>query len=216
MCYVASDNIYQIVSGERRFRAARLAGLTAVPCIVEDAPATAAMPARKELLVDQVVENWQRSDLNPYELSDALTELRDVHGFSQREIAGLTGKPESEVSRLLSLQKVSAEIQQEVRETADSPLSRRHLIALAQLPADEQRELAGRVREEKLTAIETERAAKTGRRSTARTLPTNVFRYATPKATVQVTFRKRGVDRVEILETLERVTQMVREQLPEE
>ena len=105
--FVEAEDLFQIISGERRYRAAVAAGFTELPCIIEDAPKDGGALPRREILVDQVVENWQRQDLNPYDLSDALKELRDDHGLSQDEISRLTGKPKSEISRFLAMQRVT-------------------------------------------------------------------------------------------------------------
>jgi len=209
--FVASDKIYQIVSGERRYRAALAAGLTAVPCLVEDTPGVL---LRKEILVDQIVENWQRADLKPFELSDALAELRDKHGLTQDDIACQTGKPKSEISRLLSIQKVAPAIQQQARTTEAGTLSRRHLIAVAQLPADEQPRFVDKIQTGQLSATEAEREAARWRQSRtgqpARGCRATVRRYLVGPATVQITFRKREVTDADVLEVLERVRGMVK------
>src|SRR5205085_1003062 len=134
---VQDQDTYQIISGERRYRAALAAGLAMLPCIIDEAPA-GAVPPRREILVDQIVENWQREDLNPYDLSDALKELRDAHGLSQQDIAKVTGKPKSEISRLLAMQRVAAAAQQTIRQDEARRFSRRHVVAVSQLPAEEQ------------------------------------------------------------------------------
>ncbi len=209
--YVAADNMYQIVSGERRFRAVLEAGLPSIPCIIEES--VAGIPERKQILVDQVVENWQRSDLNPYELSDALMELREQHNFSQSEIARLTGKPESEISRLLSLQKVQPQLQAQLRQDPSGTFTRRHLIAIAQLPEDEQPALVEQIAEQKLTAVETERAASRVRQlATGRKPPRAqgaLRRYSVGTATVQINFRKHDIDDADVLDVLIKVREMV-------
>ena len=208
--YVPEENVYQIVSGERRYRAALAAGMMAVPCIAEDA--SGVLP-RKEILVDQIVENWQRADLKPFELSDALAELRDLHGLTQDDIARLTGKPKSEISRLLSLQKVAPAIQQAVRTDESGTLSRRHLVAVAQLPVDEQPGLVEKIRGGGLSATETEREAarwkqqRTGQ--AARGVRAVIRRYVVGPATIQITFRKREVTPSDVLNVLDRVRGMV-------
>src|SRR5262249_2404902 len=153
--HIEAEDVYQIISGERRYRAAVAAGLPQVPCIIEDPPAGSTTPPRREILVDQIVENWQRQDLNPYELSDALKELRDAHGLSQEEMARVTGKPKSEISRFLAMQRVAASVQQEIRGDETGQFSRRHVVALSQLAMpEEQEQLAAKIKAEKLTAAE--------------------------------------------------------------
>ena len=208
--YVGEEDVYQIVSGERRYRAALSAGVAMVPCIVEDAPG---MLARKEILVDQIVENWQRADLKPFELSDALAELRDEHGLTQDDITRLTGKPKSEVSRLLSIQKVTPAIQQEARADDSGALSRRHLIAVAQLPAEKQPKFVDKIRSGHLSATETEREATRWKHGhtgqAARGVRSVVRRYVVGPATVQISFRKRDVTPEDVLHVLDRVRSMV-------
>ena len=85
--------MYQIIAGERRYRAAKAAGLKTIPCIVDEQPSGMA-PERKHLLLEGIVENWQRADLKPFELADALIELRDQHGLTQDEIATLDRQAE--------------------------------------------------------------------------------------------------------------------------
>src|SRR5205085_10342630 len=106
--YDAGQDAYLVIAGERRYRAACDAGLAEVPCWVQS-------PDAKDVLLHQVVENWQRAELHPFDLADALAELRDANGYTQKQLAVLTGKPESEVSRLLSLLKLDPAVQVEAR-----------------------------------------------------------------------------------------------------
>ena len=211
--FVESAEIYQIISGERRYRAAVAAGLKELPCIIEDAPGRGEPIPRKEILVDQVVENWQREDLNPYDLSDALKELRDDHGLSQDEIARLTSKPKSEISRFLAMQRVTPEVQKKIRGDDTGKYSRRHVVALSQLPPMEQPALAEKIETEKLSAVETEREVKRHKRRHAGQptsgTPITVRRFAIGSTKVQISFRKRHVTKVEILDVLDRVRGLV-------
>ena len=82
--YIEDQNIYLIISGERRYQAALRAKLTEIPCWVQS-------PREEEILVRQIVENWQRSDLSPFELADALASIRDTNKLTQDALAKLTG-----------------------------------------------------------------------------------------------------------------------------
>ena len=169
---------------------------------------------RREILVDQVVENWQRQDLNPYDLSDALKELRDDHHLSQDEIARVTGKPKSEISRFLAMQRVTPEVQKQIRQDESGRYSRRHVVALAQLAPEEQPALAEKIKTEKLSAVETEREVSRRKKSrdtgqAARGAPVTIRRFAIGSANVQITFRKREVSTREILDVLDRVRGLV-------
>lgn len=87
---------YEIIAGERRFRAARLAGLTEIPALVLEADDEAA--AKYAL-----IENLQREDLNPYEEAAAIRKLMDEYGLSQEQVAGSIGRSRSAVANALRL-----------------------------------------------------------------------------------------------------------------
>ncbi len=210
--HVESDDVYQIISGERRYRAAVAAKLIAVPCLIEDAPAGSA-PPRKGILVDQIVENWQRADLKPYDLSDALKELRDVHEMSQDDIARLIGKPKSEISRFLAMQRVTADVQQDIRRDESGTFSRRHVVALSKLAPDDQPEVAAKIKTQKLTATETEREVarrvESSEGRAPRGAPMTIRRFTVGSAQVKITFRKRQVSASEVIDVIDRVKAMV-------
>jgi ParB family chromosome partitioning protein len=212
--YLAVEGVFQIIAGERRYRAAVAAGLKQVPCLIEDALASQDEPLRKDVLVEQIVENWQRADLEPVELSNALRELRDEHGMSQEEIARATGKSPGEVSKLLVVQKVKPDILAEAAEDKSGRFNRRVLVALARLPEDRQEEMAERVRSGELRTVDVEKASQRIRAvkgGAARGAPTTMRRYVVGSTSVQISFRKREVDDTEVLDVLDRVREMVRE-----
>jgi ParB family transcriptional regulator, chromosome partitioning protein len=200
--YIESEDVYQVISGERRFQASREAGLSEIPCWVQS-------PKDEEVLLRQIVENWQRSELHPYELADSLVRLRDANGYTQRDLARETGKPESEISKLLALQRLDPAVQKAAREDTGETYSKRHLYALSRLKPEEQKEVADEVRERQLTAIETEKAIRrrlpdaTGRKRGG--APATHLRYATEQATVTLNFRKRNVTSAEIIAALDEV-----------
>jgi ParB family chromosome partitioning protein len=154
--WIPETSRYRIIDGERRFRAAAQAGLTDIPCVIYEGQG-------KEILVDQIVQNWQRADLRPYETADALVRLKSEFGMSVREIAGMTGKSAGEVSKLIALvERVAPDVQQRVRQVGEISLTKRHLYALTQLEPEQQMRLALRIERHQLTADETERLVRTG------------------------------------------------------
>jgi ParB-like chromosome segregation protein Spo0J len=165
-------------------------------------------PADDSILVRQIVENWQRADLHPFETADTLARLRDELRLSQREIARKTGKPESEISKFLALLKLSPDVQHDARADASGDIGRRHLVALAQLPAAEQRPMLEQVRARRLSAEETEKAVqeKNAERSVAnRGAPrAHRTRFLVGPALVEVTFRRKEVSQEDICGALER------------
>jgi ParB family chromosome partitioning protein len=124
---------YQLVAGERRWRAARLAGLDQVPAVVQDIP-------DDHLLEITLIENIQREDLNPIETANAFNSLSTELSLSAEEIGRRTGKDRTTIVNSLRLLQLPADIQQLVSERR---LSAGHARCLLSLPnADLQREVA--------------------------------------------------------------------------
>lgn len=201
--WLETDQVYQILYGERRYQASKELGLPSVPCWIQS-------PKDEEILLRQIVENWQRADLHPYELADSLMRLRDANNYTQKQLAEETGKPESEISRLLSLERIDPEVQKIAREDVTRTFTKRHLVNVARLKApEEQREVAQEIQERKLTAIETEeevsRRIPDAKGRKKRGAPVTHMRYATSEATVTLNFRKRNVSAADILGALDEV-----------
>lgn len=100
---------FQIIAGERRWRAARLAGLTSIPSLVRELTDVAASAAA-------LVENLQRKDLNPIEEAEGFKRLIDGFGLTQDELAKTIGKSRSHVANLLRLLHLPAEVIDIVRQ----------------------------------------------------------------------------------------------------
>jgi len=114
---------FQLIAGERRWRAAREAGLAKVPVIVRQA-------ADRELLEIALVENIQREELNPIEEAGAYRRLVTELGYSQEQVAARVGKDRSTVANLLRLLRLPREIRGLVAEQKLSPGHARPLLAL--------------------------------------------------------------------------------------
>ncbi len=137
---------YQLISGERRLRAARMAGLTAVPCIVVDVNDT-------ESALLALVENLQRRDLDFLEEAQALRRLILQHGLSQEEAARKVGKSQSAVANKLRLLKLSPEVLDTVKRAG---LSERHARSLLRLPEEMRLDAAKAMAEQQLTVAKAE------------------------------------------------------------
>jgi ParB family chromosome partitioning protein len=111
---------YQIVAGERRVRAARLAGLTRVPAIVREA-------SNAEALEMALVENLQREDLNPLEAAEAYQRLVEEFGLTQEEVAQRVGRERTSVTNALRLLRLPRKIREDL---AGGILSEGHARAL--------------------------------------------------------------------------------------
>jgi len=120
---------YELVAGERRLRAARLAGLTEVPCIV-----MALDEEQSGMLA--LVENLQRRDLDFIEEAEGLARLMRVYGLSQEQAAMRVGKSQSAVANKLRILRHSPKILEALR---SHNLSERHARALLKLPTEQER-----------------------------------------------------------------------------
>ena len=145
------DNRFQLVAGERRWRAARIAGVAEVPAIVQDVP-------DERLLEITLIENVQREDLNPIETAVAFDRLaRELH-LSYEEIGSRTGKDRTTITNLVRLLQLPADIQELI---AERRLSAGHARCLLSLPtAALQREVAERTIARGWSVREVERLTK--------------------------------------------------------
>ena len=114
---------YQLIAGERRWRASRLAGLKTVPALVKEA-------TKRELLEMALIENIQREDLNPLEAAEAYKRLQDEFKLTQEDLAKRVGKERSTVTNFLRLLGLPKEIKQEL---ATGALTMGHAKALLSL-----------------------------------------------------------------------------------
>ena len=141
---------YQIIAGERRWRAARMAGLDKVPVIVVEADdQTAAELA--------MIENLQREDLNPMEEAAGYRTLMDLYHMTQEEVSKRVGKSRSAVANALRLLDLSEAVRVFVEE---GKLTAGHARALIPLPSDLQEEAAKEVIDGGLSVRQTEQLAK--------------------------------------------------------
>jgi len=148
------DGGYQIIAGERRWRAAQRAGLTRVPVVVKD------IPAGKDARVLEIalIENIQREDLNPIDEAAAYEKLTNDFNMTQEEIAAAVGKDRSSVANHLRLLKLPQEVRAEV---AGGRLSMGHARALLALEDEgAQRQVAREVIARNLSVRETETMVK--------------------------------------------------------
>ncbi|MCX5467044.1 ParB/RepB/Spo0J family partition protein [Acinetobacter nematophilus] len=146
----SAETPYEIIAGERRWRAAQLAGLTEIPAIVRD-------------LTDQVaialalIENIQRQDLNPVDQALALQRFHDEFGLSHQEIADTVGKARTTVSNLLRLLSLDDEIKNLMQQGL---LDMGHARAILTLKAKDQLQIAKMVIDRNLSVRQTEQLVR--------------------------------------------------------
>jgi ParB family chromosome partitioning protein len=137
---------YQLVAGERRVRASRIAGLERIPAVVRQL-------ADREQLELALVENLQREDLDPIEAARAYRQLIDEFAFTQEHLASRVGRARSTVANTLRLLDLHAAVQAAV---AEGRITEGHARALGGLPAEAQARILDLVTERDLSVRDTE------------------------------------------------------------
>jgi ParB family chromosome partitioning protein len=143
---VAKDR-YEIIAGERRWRAARLAGLSEVPVVVRDVPDQAA-------LAMALIENIQREDLNPLEEAQGVQRLVKEFKLTHQEAADAIGRSRTATTNLLRLLNLEKSVQQRI---LDGQIDMGHARALLSLAGRRQDEVAKRVADRGMSVRETEK-----------------------------------------------------------
>jgi ParB family chromosome partitioning protein len=123
---------YEIVAGERRWRAARMAGLASVPALVRDVP-------DRQALAIALIENLQREDLNPLDEATGIKRLTEEFGMTHAEAADAVGRSRAAITNALRLLELAPPVQDLLRE---GKLDMGHARALLALPALKQIEIA--------------------------------------------------------------------------
>ncbi|MCI8485362.1 MAG: ParB/RepB/Spo0J family partition protein [Lachnospiraceae bacterium] len=142
---------FEIIAGERRWRAAKLAGLKEVPVIIKDF-------SEQEIVEISLIENIQREDLNPIEEALAYKKLLDEFHLKQDEIAERVSKSRTAVTNSMRLLKLDKRVQQMVIDDLISTGHARALLAI--LDQEKQYNLAQKIFDEKLSVRETEKLVK--------------------------------------------------------
>ncbi len=140
------DGGYQLIAGERRLKAAMMAGLRRVPCVIHKTDdETAALYS--------ILENLQRSNLTVFEEAEGINRLISEYGISQSEAAARLGISQSGLSNKLRLLNLSDNIKERI---SSARLTERHARALLKLPEDKREEALNRIIAEGLTVSQTE------------------------------------------------------------
>jgi ParB family chromosome partitioning protein len=144
------NNKYEIIAGERRWRASKLIGLKVVPCVVKAVQDRAAIAMA-------LIENIQREDLNVIEEAQALDRLQREFDLTHGQVAEVIGKSRTAVSNLLRLNQLETEVKNLVEKKS---LDMGHARALLALSGTEQLNIAEKVADKRLTVRQTEQLVK--------------------------------------------------------
>lgn len=196
--YLPESGKYMIISGERRYFAARAAGLVEVPCIEKDADDA-------ETLELALIENLQRKDLTPFEEADGIQALGDRFALTHDEIAKKIGKGRSSITESLSLRNIPDPVKAECIEKG--VISKSQLLQVSRQPNEaKMRDLVRRF----ALGMVTRDQAREERQPDKK--PKNaVFRFVPPTKDFRLVmqFRRGSVQREEIIQTLRRVIEML-------
>ncbi|MDD6147908.1 MAG: ParB/RepB/Spo0J family partition protein [Lachnospiraceae bacterium] len=145
------DDYFQIIAGERRWRAAKMAGVKEIPVIVRTL-------TEREIAEIQLLENIQREDLNPIEIAEGYKELIEKYDMTQDELAERVSKSRTAITNALRLLKLDERVRKMVIDEMISTGHARAILGITDL--DKQYEFAQRVFDEKLSVREVEREVK--------------------------------------------------------
>lgn len=144
------DEGYNIIAGERRWRAAKLAGLRTIPSIIKDI-------SSRETMEIALIENLQREDLNPIEEAEAYQKLMDEHGLTQEALSKVVGKSRAAIANSVRLLSLTDKIREMLIEELLTPGHARTLINIED--EEKQQSLADDIVERKLSVRDAEKLA---------------------------------------------------------
>ncbi len=146
-----NESTYELVAGERRWRASRIAGLRKVPCIIREFD-------DKQNAIVAIIENMQRENLNPIKEAEGLRSMTEKYGFSQEQVSASLGKSRTYITNSIRLLKLPAEIQEYVSSGQMSAAHGRTIINVSD--RKKQKEICDRIIKEGLSVRATEKLAE--------------------------------------------------------
>ena len=195
---------FQIIAGERRYRAAQEAGLAELPCVIRDS-------SDAETMEIALIENLQRKDLSPFEEADGLRVLAEKYGYTHEDMAEKIGKSRSTITESLSLTAMPEDVRQLCR-LADIQSKSLLLQIVRQSEPDKMVALLERLQQQGRTRAEARRLAKPDTKR-GRGRPKHfVFKFQ-PRGkefSLNLQFRRGEVERDEIIRTLEVILESLR------
>lgn len=189
------DGRFQVVAGERRFRACLEAGLRQIPCIEMEVD-------ERGVLEVSLVENIQRRDLSAFEEGDAISQLSETHGYTHEVIARKLGKSRSSVTEMLTIASIPEAIREECRH-ADI-VAKSMLLEIAKCPdAATMLALLRSIRDDGLQREDVRQVKRAQKEAPERARPfTFKFQPEDGHYRINVQFRKHEVERSEVIAAL--------------
>lgn len=198
------DGRYEIIAGERRYRASIKAGLKEIPCIEMDVEDSEAMEI-------SLIENVQRKDLDVFEEADGLRALADIYGYNHEQVAKKIGKARSTITETMNLSKIPIEIRQLCSEYDIT--SRTTLIEISKQKTEEDMQhLIKEIKERDLKREDTRELSKKIKGNEAR-VKRFVYNYRGKEPnfyTLRIEFKKQEVKKDDIISILEEILSKLR------
>ena len=196
--FVPREDCYYIISGERRYHAARAAGLREVPCIEKSAD-------EAETLEISLIENIQRKDLTPFEEAEGLNRLAEQFDYSHEELARKLGKARSSVSETLSLRNIPDSLRKKCIE--HGVITKSLLLQIARQPTERKMlELFARILQSGLTRDDVRKVRADEKEGPQKPQPF-IFQYEPENEAYRfrLQFKKSHVSRDELIQTLREI-----------
>ncbi len=207
--YIEEEDYFKVISGERRYRASKIAGLEEIPCLIRNIE-------QRERLIHQLIENIQRQDLPPIEEAESiytLIQARKMENsiYSQREASKELGLPKSYINEILTLLKLPDDIKESVRNSDTVPKS---LLLLLIRQSDEKniRTFYQQIKEGNLTIKEAKKKIKKEKSPTTQGRPKHYeYKFESPDKNfvLKIKFKKSQVDLEEVTEALKQVLDII-------
>lgn len=195
---------YEIIAGERRYRASKNAGLKEIPCIEMDVE-------ESEALEISLIENVQRKDLDVFEEADGLRSLADIYGYNHAQVAQKIGKARSTITETLNLSKIPIEIRQLCSEYDIT--SRTTLIEISKQKTEEDMQhLIKEIKERNLKREDTRDLSKK-MKGTENRVKRYVYNYRGKEPNfykLRIEFKKQEVKKDDIISILEEILSTLR------
>lgn len=193
------EGYFEIVAGERRYQAAKLAGMSEIPCIEHDIP-------DNEALELSIVENIQRKDLNVFEQAQSIMSLAEIYGYSHEEIAKKIGKSRVTVSELIRITDLPMDIKQKCLEMAIN--SKTFLLELTKIKDPEK--MAAILRQYSQKSFSRDEIKQQRKKQTLKIFK---FNFVSEDKNIKINFhcQQEKVDKEKIIDVLERLILDIKE-----
>lgn len=198
------DGKFEIIAGERRFKAAELAGLTEIPCIEHEVP-------DNEALEITIIENIQRKDLNLFETAFSLKSLNDIYGYTHQDIAQKIGKSRVTVTELIRITELPPDVVKRCLEL--NITSKTFVLELSKLKSRENMVEMLKMYDEKPFSRDAIKEKRKEIYKNKNKKPIFNFKFSTSDNAIKINFKikSEAYDRTKVIEALQKLIEDIKE-----